>query len=143
MADGQQTGRLLLIQIGDGASPEAFTNLCGLTTRNFNLSANEVDTTTPDCVNPGDTPQKTSDAGILSRTFTGQGKYVKGANTNAFMNRVINGEKFNATVIVPGLGSFVGPWIVTNFELGGEMEGTMTFNGTWTAAGKLTFTAEA
>ena len=140
--DGQQQGRLLLIQIGDGGSPETFSNLCGVTTTTFNMSANEVDTTIPDCVNPGNTPQKTIDLGIKNRTFTGQGKFVKSVNSTAFIQHVIDATKFNAKVIVPGLGSFTGLWGVTSFEFGGEMEGTMTFNGTWTAAGVLTFLAE-
>ncbi|MGT9989222.1 phage tail tube protein, partial [Klebsiella pneumoniae] len=63
MADGQQIGRTLLIQIGDGETPEVFSNLCGLTTRSFNMSANEVDTTITDCVNPENTPQKTAEPG--------------------------------------------------------------------------------
>ncbi|KAA0689855.1 phage tail protein [Neorhizobium sp. P12A] len=142
-ANGQQSGRQLLIKIGDGGSPENFNNLCGLTTTTFNMSANDVDTTIPDCLNPGNTPQKTSDLGILNRTFTGQGKFVKSANSTAFLNHVMNGEQFNAQVIVPGLGTFAGLWGVTSFEFGGEMEGTMTFNGTWTAGGPLTFTPEA
>ena len=143
MSDGQQIGRTLLFQMGDGATPEVFTALCGLTTRNFNLSANEVDTTIPDCLNPGDTPQKTSDLGIRSRTFTAQGKFVKGVNSAAFIQKVIDGEQFNGKVIVPGIGSFTGLWGVTSVELGGEMEGTMTFNGTWVAGGALVFAAEA
>lgn len=41
----QQLGRELYIQISDMASPgpAVFNNLCGLKTRSFNLSANEVD----------------------------------------------------------------------------------------------------
>ncbi|TPK18060.1 phage tail tube protein [Mesorhizobium sp. B2-5-7] len=139
---GQQTGRLLLVQIGDGVGPETFTNLCGLMQRSFNLSANDVDTTVPDCDNPGNTPQKTGVPGILNRTFTGSGKFVAGANQTAFMAYVVAGSTFNAKVIVPGLGTFTGPFYVTNFELGGEMEGTMTFNATFNAGGALTFVAE-
>jgi TP901-1 family phage major tail protein len=139
---GQQTGRLLLIQIGDGGSPEAFTNLCGLMTRSFNMSANDVDTTVPDCDNPSNTPQKTGVPGILNRTFAGSGKYIAGANQTTFMAYVIAGTVFNAKVIVPGLGTFTGPFYVTNFEAGGEMEGTMTFNATFNAGGALPFVAE-
>ncbi|MER9188647.1 phage tail protein [Mesorhizobium australicum] len=139
---GQQTGRLLLIQIGDGGGPEVFTNLCGLQTRSFNMSANDVDTTIPDCTNPGATPQKTGTPGIKNRTFTGSGKFVAGADQTAFMQHVIDATVFNAKVIVPGLGTFTGAWYVTNFTLGGEQEGTMTFDATFNAAGALSFVAE-
>lgn len=142
MADGQQVSRLLLIQAGDGASPEVFTNICGLTTQSFNLSANDVDTTVPDCTDPGATPVKTGMPGILSRTFTGSGKFIKSAKMTAFMQHIIDGTVFNAKVIVPGLGSFSGPWYTTSFEFSGGMEGSMEFNATFNAGGALTFEAE-
>lgn len=142
MAEGQQSGRTLLIQMGSGATPEVYKNFCGVNTRSFNMSANEVDTTMVDCEKPEDTPQKTAQPGIKSRTFTGSGKYVSGASTAAFMQHVIDATMFPAKVIVPGLGSFTGQWFVSDFELSGEMEGTMDFSGTWIAAGKLAFVAE-
>lgn len=142
MADGQQVGRLLLIQIGDGAGPEVFTNLCGLTTRSFNMSANEVDTTIPDCANPADTPQRTAEPGIKNRTFSGSGKFFKSAATTVFMEHVTDATKFNAKVIVPGLGTYTGAWFVSEFEFSGEMEGNMDFSSTFVAAGPLAFTAE-
>lgn len=142
MADGQQTGRLLLIQIGQGDSPETFKNLCGIQTRSFNMSANDVDTTIPSCTNPGDTPQKTGVPGIKNRTFSGSGKFIKSAETSAFIGYVTAAEIFNAKVIVPGLGTFTGAWYVTNFTFNGEQEGTMGFDATFNAAGALTFEAE-
>lgn len=142
MSNGQQIGRLLLIQIGDGASPEVFKNLCGITTRNFNMSADSVDTTIPDCVNPGATPQKTAVPGVKQRTFTGSGKFVAGANSATFISYVNDATIFNARVIVPGLGSYTGAWFVTNFEFSGESAGMMDFSATFEAAGLLEFEAE-
>lgn len=142
MADGQQLGRLLFIRIGDGASPEVFKNLCGLNARSFNMSANEVDTTIGNCENPAETPQKTAEPGIKNRTFTGSGKYVSGADTKKFQQYVEAAIKFNAEVNVPGLGTFTGPWFVSEFEFSGELEGNMDFSATFVAAGALAFEAE-
>lgn len=139
----QQTGRTLLIKIGDGGSPtEIFNNLCGLNTRTFNLSANEVDTTIPSCTNPGDAVQKTSRPGIANRTFNGSGRFVSSATMSAFMTHVIETTAFNAEVVVPGLGSFTGSWFVTEFSFDGDMENNMEFSATFTAANVLTFEAE-
>lgn len=142
MATGQQIGRTLLIQIGDGEEPEVFANLCGLTTRSFNMSANEVDTTIGNCENPEETPQKTAEPGIKNRTFSGSGKFVAGTSTSAFIGHVNDATKFNAKVIVPGLGTYTGPWFVSDFEFSGELEGNMDFSATFVAAGPLTFVAE-
>ncbi len=143
MADGQQLGRLLLIKIGNGAEPEDFKNLCGIKTRNFNLSANEVDTTIPSCTNPGGPVQKTSRPGISNRTFTGSGNFVKSANSTYFLNKVRNSEAFNAQVVVPGDGTYEGSWMVTEFSFSGDVEPNMEFNATFVAADVLEFTAEA
>lgn len=140
---GQQTGRLLLIQLGDGGSPEVFKNLCGLKTRSFDLSAASVDTTIPSCTNPGDVVQKTSRPGQVSRTFSGSGAYVAGADMSAFMVHVINATVFNANVVVPGLGTFTGSFFVTSFTISGDVDPNMEFNASFEAAGTLAFTAEA
>lgn len=138
----QEKGRLLLIKIGDGGSPEGFDNLCGLMARSFNLSANEVDTTIPDCDNPGGAVQKTAEPGIVNRTFTGSGKFVSGATQATLLGHVRAATVFNAQVIVPGDGTYAGSWMVSDFEFSGEMEGTMEFSATFTAAGPLTHTPE-
>lgn len=140
---GQQIGRLLLIKIGDGGSPENFSNLCGLKTRSFNLSANEVDTTIPDCNNPGGAVQKTAEPGIVNRTFNGSGAFVSGTTQATLMGHVRGATVFNAQVIVPGEGVYEGSWMVSDFEFSSEVEGNMEFSATFSAAGPLTFTAEA
>ena len=143
MADGQQVGRLLLIKMGNGGTPtELFNNLAGFKARSFNLSANEVDTTIPNKAAPGGVAQKTTVPGISSRQFSGSGQFVKDADTTLFMAKVRNAEIFNAEVVVPGDGSYKGPWMASEFELSGDVEGNMEFSATISAAGALTFTAE-
>ncbi len=139
----QVKGRLLLIKIGDGATPtEVFANLCGIKTRSFNMSANEVDTTIPDCVNPGNAVEKTAEPGIVSRGFSGSGAFVSGGTQTILMGHVRAATVFNAQVVVPGDGEYEGSWMVSDFELTGEMEGNMEFSATFSAAGALAFTVE-
>ncbi len=142
MALGEQLGRTLLIKVGDGADPEVFSNVCGLKDRSFDLSANSVDTTKPSCTNPGGPVQKTGRPGITSRTFQGNGTFVSSIVMKSFMTKVINTEIFNAQVIVPGLGTFEGPFFVANFQASGDMENDMQFSATFEAASELEFTAE-
>jgi Phage tail tube protein len=42
----------LLVKVGNGASPEVFTDPCGLTTKGFTRTANMNDTNIPDCDDP-------------------------------------------------------------------------------------------
>lgn len=139
-----QLGRTLLIRIGDGATEaETFSNLCGIKTRTFNLSANEIDTTYPDCENPAAAVQRTARPGVVNRTFSGSGTFVSGGTQAILMGHVRAATIFNAEVVVPGEGEYAGPWMVSEFEFEGDMEDDMQFSATFSAAGPLTFTAEA
>lgn len=139
----QVKGRTLLIQIGDSASPQVYTSVCGLKTRSFNMDTTEVDTTIPDCTNPGGPVQKTSEPGIASRTFSGSGAFVSGAVSKLLLDHVRASTTFSAKVIVPGDGTYTGKWFVSNFEWSGEVEGNLEFSATFTAADVLTFVDEA
>ncbi|HWM82946.1 MAG TPA: phage tail tube protein [Pseudolabrys sp.] len=136
----KEKGRLLLFKIGNAGE---YDNLCGLKTRSFNLSANEVDTTTPDCENPGGPVQKTAEPGIVNRSFAGSGTFISGEVAARLMSHVRAGSIFDGQAVVPGDGTYTGPWMVSDFEYSGEMEGTLEFSGTFTAAGPLIFTPEA
>lgn len=142
MAAGQQIGRTLLIQVGDAASPEVFTNVCGITTRSFNMSTAEVETTIPDCQNPGGPLVRTAEPGTQNRNFSGSGKFVSGATSKLLLTHVRAGTTFNAKVIVPGDGTYTGKWFVSEFEFSGEAEGNMDFSATFVAATPPTFVDE-
>lgn len=139
---GQQIGRTLLLQISDGATPAVFTSICGITTRDFDMSANSVDTTIPDCINPAGPVVKTAQPGIQNRTFTGNGKFVAGAPAKLLLDHVRAGTVFDAKVIVPGDGTYTGSWFCTNFKFSGATEGTMDFSTTVEAASPPSFVAE-
>lgn len=138
----QQKGRLLLFKIGNAGSPEVFANLCGFRARNFNLSANEVETTIGDCDNPGQAVQRTAEPGIVQRSFGGSGAFVSGVTQAILMGHVREGTVFNGIAVVPGEGTYTGPWMCSDFEFTGELEGNMEFSANFSAAGRLTFAAE-
>lgn len=139
----QQVGRTLLIKKSNGDSPETFAIVCGFKARSFSLSSNEVDTTVPDCDDPGAVVQKTSTPGIADRTFTGSGLFDNDAVGKAVADAARLGEVHNYQVIVPGYGYFQGPFIITDFQWSGDMEGNMEFSCTFKPSGALDFTAES
>lgn len=138
----QQLGRLLLIRIATASAPRVVENLCGLRSRNFNLSANEVDTTTTNCLNPGGPVQRKARPGITQRSFSGSGLFVSGAVSSLLMTHVRNATPFDADVVVPGEGTYSGMWMAANFEFTGEMEDDLGFSASFSAADLLTFTPE-
>lgn len=137
----QQTGRLLSIKLGNAASPEVFTFVCGFRARTFSMSNNEVDTTVPDCDDPGGVVQKTSVPGIADRTFSGSGLFDSDDAGKSVADAARLATVNNYQVSVPGYGTFQGPYIITDFSWSGEMEGNMDFSATFKPSGALTFTA--
>lgn len=49
-------GTYFVLMLGDGAGPEVFTGLCGITTRNFTGQVNTNDIFTRDCADPENVP---------------------------------------------------------------------------------------
>lgn len=49
-------GTYFVLALGDGAGPEVFTALCGITTRNFTSQTNTQDVFTRDCADPENVP---------------------------------------------------------------------------------------
>ncbi|QFT31814.1 Phage major tail protein 2 [Labrenzia sp. THAF82] len=136
-------GRLLLLKIGDGATPtEAFTNGCGFRARNFTINNNIVDTTTPDCASPGNTVTYSGDYGIQTVTFSGSGESSEDVQNLLLMNATRQQSAQNIQVVVPGWGMFEGAALIGSFEFSGEVEGTMEFSCEITMTGAITFTAE-
>lgn len=138
----QKKGRLLLLKVSNSDTPETFDNLCGISTRNFTINNNLVDTTVPDCASPGSTVVYTGDYGVQTLNFTGDGRFTDDANHTVLADAARQQTAINGRVVVPGWGTFEGAILITSYELGGEMEGNMTFSCQITMSGAITFTAE-
>lgn len=66
-------GTKLLILVGDGATPEVFSQPCGLTTRGIDFSASTNTTLIPDCDDPEAPAWEAKDVNGLSAQVTGSG----------------------------------------------------------------------
>ena len=140
----QQNGRELVIKRGDGASPEAFTFVCGIRTRSFSISNAQIDTTVPDCEDPSAPIVATAAPGRQTVSFTGDGLFDNATVGIAVADDARLQRITNYQVIIPGYGQYEGPFMVGDFEFSGEMEDPLAFSATWvpTDASLLTFTAE-
>lgn len=61
------------IAMGDGASPETFPPMCGITTKGFQQTRATSDTVDWDCEDPDATPVTVRDAGATDWTISGNG----------------------------------------------------------------------
>jgi hypothetical protein len=67
----------MLIKVGDGATPEVFTDPCGLTTKGFTRTANMNDTNIPDCADPDAPSWLGRDVVSYQATLNGAGIVAK------------------------------------------------------------------
>ena len=139
----KQKGRKLLIKIGDGATPtEAFTVLCGLTSKTMTINNNEIDVTTADCADPGGALWTEVMAGAKRVSVSGNG-FFKDETAEATLNTLALDDDpiANFQVIVPDFGTFQGAFFLSSVEYGGEQEGGVTYSLALASTGAVTFTA--
>jgi TP901-1 family phage major tail protein len=141
----KQLGRLMLVRIGDGATPtEAFGLLCGLRSKTLSINNSEIDVTTADCTDPGGPLWTEVLSGVKRISVSGNG-YFKDEATEARLNTVaLSADPIcNFQIVVPELGTFAGAFHVSTVEYGGEQEEGVTYSLSLGSSGSVTFTAAA
>lgn len=140
----KQPGRTVLIKIGDGQESEAFSTLCGLTTKGLTINNNKYDNTTAACGAEAGALWGSGRTGIKNFSISGDG-LMEGETAETRLNTVamLANAVANFQVIIPGLGTFEGEFHVDSAEYGGEMEGEATYAIALSSNGAVTFTAES
>jgi len=138
----KQLGRALLVKIGDGASPEVFSNLCGLNSKAMTINNTSIDVTTPDCSTPGGALWTETLNGLKNVSITGDG-FFEDSTSETRMNTVAMAadNSCNFTVTVPAFGTYAGAFRIASLEFGGETEGGVTYSLSLESTGAVTFTA--
>lgn len=142
-------GTRIHIAMGDGATPEVFTPMCGINTKNYQQTRATTDTTDWDCTDPDATPAVVRDVGPADWTLSGSGllhrpllEKVRAAFRSADPTnfRWVYDEKTGDEVID---GYEEGPGIITAFNQGATNGEYVQIDLTITAAGPSAFVANA
>jgi TP901-1 family phage major tail protein len=138
----KQKGRLMLVNIGDGAGSETFAKLCGLRSKTLTINNSEIDVTTADCDSPGGALWTEVLGGVKRVSVSGNG-YFKDETTETRLNTVAMSADpvANFQIIVPDFGTFAGAFFVSSVEYGGEQEDGVTYSLSLASSGAVTFTA--
>ncbi|MEL7281348.1 MAG: phage tail tube protein, partial [Pseudomonadota bacterium] len=138
-----------LVKIGDGADPEVFSTLCGITTKTMTVNNNSFDVTTTSCTAPGGQFWTEVMTGARSISLSGNGIFEGGTSLDRFQTVVLGtGETDTADatgsfqVVVPEFGTFEGTFHVDNIEFGSEQEGAVTYSFSLQSSGYISFTAD-
>ena len=131
-----QKGAALLLKIGNGGSPEAFTTIAGLRSTSITLNDESVDITNKDS---SCNREFLADAGVHSVSISGSGVFTDGA-TEATLRATMNASSFtNFQVIVPDFGTYTGAFMCASLEYAGEFNGEVTYSVTLESSGAITF----
>lgn len=120
----------VVVQLGDGATPEVFTTLCGIDNASINRAVNTSDRFRRDCAKPGSVP---------SRKVQVQGTQVDVTGSGVF--NIDQVDDFTESLGIPKnyrlqvgkrdgtdtgdiVGHFIGPFVMTAYNVSIGEEGT-------------------
>ena len=124
------TGSELLIQIGDGMSPETFAHPCLINAeRAFAVNVTMEESVIPDCADPTAPAWVSRDPDSISVDLTGQG-IMDAASTDEYYQWAATGAKKNCRVVVDSGGTnqrtYGGVAVLETFEISGTRKGKAT-----------------
>lgn len=133
-------GGYYYLQVGNGASPEVFTTICGLNTRSFTAQLNGNDEFIKDCADPEAIPVRAflptgkqwdiSGSGIIDRNNISELVARQGETANY---RFIMGAPDGSTGFS---GYWEGPGVLTNIQFGGNDDAFATLDVTIVSDGQ-------
>ena len=131
-----QKGSALLMKIGDGASPEAFTTIGGMRSTSLTMNDEMVDVTNKDSSNARTI---LAEGGVNSITVSGSGVFTDSASETTLKGKFNVSALTNYQFLVPDFGTFTGSFMLTTLEYGGEYNGEVTYSFTFESSGTITF----
>lgn len=137
------------IALGNGADPEVFAPLCGITTKGLTQTRATSETVDWDCADPDATPITVRDTGATDWSITGSGllhRPLLPTLQAAFDDSAPQTFRFvfdEATTDQVIDGYYQGPGIVTELTVTGENGQYLNISLTITAAGPIAFVANA
>jgi len=134
-------GTKLLILVGDGGTPEVFSQPCGLTTRAFDLAATTNTTLIPDCDDPEAPAWEAKDVNALSAQISGNGVMaVESFDTWNDWFLSASSKHIQIKLDDPALGYWSGSFILTSLKYGGERGKKVTIDVTMVNDGTVIWT---
>lgn len=114
-------GELILVQIGDGESPETFAHDCLINAdRSISLSANMITNVVPRCDDPS-APAKTMRAVESTDSSIGGGGKMHSSSVKTWMDWLLSGEPKNVRVKHNETGKWqlAGSYLLETFQVNG------------------------
>ena len=131
-----QKGSALLMKIGNGGSPEAFTTIGGMRSTSLSMNDEMVDVTNKDSSRAR---TLLAQGGTNSMTVAGSGVVTDSASEATLKGKFDVSALTNYQFLVPDFGTFTGTFQLTTLEYAGEFNGEVTYSFTFESSGAITF----
>jgi TP901-1 family phage major tail protein len=133
-----QKGSLVLLKVGDGATPtESFTTVGGLRTTNFTHNNQTVDATNKDS---GAWRELLDGAGTRSVSISGSGVFTDSAAEETVRGYAMENSVKNFELTFGNGDKLSGPFQITSYQRAGSYSDVETYSLTLSSAGQVTFT---
>jgi TP901-1 family phage major tail protein len=134
-----QKGRDVLIKIGDGADPEAFTTVAGIRAKTISFNARSVDGTSGESADAW--RELIGGAGVKSASVSGAGVFKDATSDLTLQQSFFSQAPRGFRLVIPGFGMLEGPFLVESLDYSGDHDGEAAFAITLASAGAISFTA--
>lgn len=134
-----QSGRDILIRIGDGGDPPAFTAAAGLRLKTISLNARLIDVTHADSV--GGWRELLDGAGLKTCAVSGSGVFVDAAADARIRQAFFDRSCDNWQLVIPDFGTLTGAFQVAALDYAGRHDGEASWSMSLASAGPLVFEA--
>jgi TP901-1 family phage major tail protein len=125
-----QKGRDILIKLSSAT-------IGGMRAKSISLNEGMVDITDSDSA--GRYRELLAAAGVKTVSMTGSGVFKDSAAENSLLTSHMAGAIPTMDFVVPGLGTFVGPFQCTQLQVSGGHDGEVQFSATFESGGEVTF----
>ncbi|WP_417480141.1 phage major tail protein, TP901-1 family [Maricaulis maris] len=134
-----QSGRDILIRIGDGGDPPVFTAAAGLRLKTISLNARLVDVTNADSV--GGWRELLDGAGLKTCAVSGSGVFVDAAADARIRQAFFDRSADSWQLLIPDFGTLTGAFQVAALDYAGRHDGEASWSMSLASAGPLVFEA--
>ncbi len=132
-----QKGRDLLLQVGDGAEEENFTDIGAARATAVAVNNHPIDATTLD----DDVQVLRGEAGVQSMEISFDGHFRDGAAEEVLRAAAFSGTARTCRLVFPNGDAYQAAFVVTAYRRAGDVEGLETFSATLARSGAGSFTA--
>lgn len=134
-----QSGRDVLVRIGDGGDPQNFTAAAGLRMKTISLNAKTVDVTHSESVDGW--RELLAGAGVKTCTVSGAGVFVDAAADQEVRQAFFEQAARDWQLVIPDFGTITGPFLVAALDYSGRHDREAGWSMTLASAGALSFEA--